>query len=340
MSKKPSIWTKKKTTTKTTLKTLHRRKARETMNTSSMNQEYLHDFSESCSVSPNSERSNHSPDSTTDEMNVMNDLNSRFMNFLNVVKNETNRCEQLKTDLYEQKHEFMVNLENSSVKYNEQLKESKKNLNELCYSLSNFLVKERHNRILMNWYANMLKFECENAKIKLKNYTNEKSLVYGNDARLKIFSSSLNELNKAELNEEVICDSPYICNLSNISGSQSSLTSIMSSSSSCQSTSICSGLGMSISHHSSTPLYSTTTTATTTFNESSSTSSCFSLEVYLTNLSATKSQLQIDFDKKTHEIECMKQNVNNLNSDLKCLNDDLDQVLKSECLFFIVQHVF
>ena len=289
------------------------------MNTST-NQEYMHDFSESCSVSPNSER-NSSHD--LDELSIMNNLNNRFMNFLNVVKNETNRCEQLKSSLHEQKHEFMLNLEANSSRYHETLKESKKHLNELCYSLSNFLVKERHNRILMSWYANMLKFECENAKLKLKNYTNDKCLINGNDARLKIFSSSLNELNKVELNEEINCDSPLICNLSNISGSQSSLASIMSSSSSCQSSSVCSGLGMSISHHSSTPLYSSTTTAATTFNDSSSS---FSLEIYLNNLNATKSQLQVDFEKKTNEIERLKENVENLNSDLSGLNDNLDQV--------------
>jgi len=266
--------------------------------------------------------------SEQDELATMNNLNSRFMNFLNAVKSETIRCEQLKGNLMEKKHEYITKLDEKNLAYYETLKESKMRLNDLCFSLSSFLVKERHNLILIDWYANMLKFEYENVTLKLKNYcTSEKRPLSEPLTRIKILSSSLNELNKIEINEEISCESPYLCNLSHISGSQSSLTSIISSSSSsCQSSSGCSGLGMSISHHSSTPIYSNISTTTTSFTESSSSSSSFSLDIYLSNLNTTKMQLRLDFDKKTNEVEQLKQNLNNLNSDLNDLNYKLDNV--------------
>jgi hypothetical protein len=271
--------------------------------------------------------------SDQDELATMSNLNSRFMNFLNAVKSETIRCEQLKTNLIEQKHEFINKLEGKSLSYYDTLKESKMKLNDLCFNLSSFLVKERHNRILIDWYANMLKFEYENAMLKTKRC--DKSQLSGqNDGmtRIKIFSSSLNELNKPELNDEISFESPYLCNLSHISGSQSSLTSIISSSSSsCRSSSGGSGLGMSISHHSSTPIYSNTSTTTTSFTESSSSTSSFSLDIYLNNLNTTKTQLKLDVENKTTEVELLKKNLNNLNSDLNGLNDKLDNVIIVFC---------
>jgi hypothetical protein len=277
--------------------------------------------------------------SDQDELATMSNLNNRFMNFLNAVKSETIRCERLKTNLIEQKHEFINKLEGKSLSYYETLRESKMKLNDLCFNLSNFLVKERRNRILIDWYANMLKFEYENAMSKTKNhYTTNKSQLSGqNDGmtRIKIFSSSLNELNKAELNDEISFESPYLCNLSHISGSQSSLTSIISSSSSsCRSSSGGSGLGMSISHHSSTPIYSNTSTTTTSFTESSSSTSSFSLDIYLNNLNTTKTQLKLDVESKTTEVELLKKNLNNLNSDLNGLNDKLDNVI----IFFVIDN--
>jgi hypothetical protein len=283
--------------------------------------------------------------SDQDELKIMNNLNIRFMNFLNAVKSETIRCEQLKGNLIEQKRELVNNLDEKNLAYFETLKDSKMKLNDLCFNLSSFLVKERHNRILIDWYANMLKFEYENAMLKLKNYyspDNKDNNRQSNGinepiARTKIFSSSLNELNKAEINEEISCESPYLCNLSHISGSQSSLTSIISSSSSsCQSSSGCSGLGMSISHHSSTPIYSNNSTTTTSFTESSSSTSSFSLDIYLSNLNTTKIQLKLDFDKKTTEVQLLKQNLNNLNSDLSGLNSKLDNVIILTILYLSV----
>ena len=283
--------------------------------------------------------------SDQDELAIMNNLNIRFVSFLNAVKSETIRCEQLKGNLIEQKRELVNKLDEKNLAYYETLKDSKMKLNDLCFNLSSFLVKERHNRILIDWYAIMLKFEYENVTLKLKNYhssDNKDNNRQSNGinepiARTKIFSSSLNELNKAEINEEISCESPYLCNLSHISGSQSSLTSIISSSSSsCQSSSGCSGLGMSISHHSSTPIYSNNSTTTTSFTESSSSTSSFSLDIYLSNLNTTKIQLKLDFDKKTAEVQLLKQNLNNLNSDLNGLNSKLDNVIILMILYLSV----
>ena len=54
--------------------------------------------------------------------------------------------------------------------------------------------------------------------------------------------------------------------------------------------------------------------------------------------------MQVDFEKKTNEIERLKENVENLNSDLSGLNDNLDQVeyfkTKKMCGIFWVFRIY
>ena len=286
-----------------------------------------------------------------DELTLMNNLNSRFMNFINLVKSETNRCEDLKASLIEQKQIYFSNFTERNAKYYNDLTSAKKTLNDLCLGLSKTLIKERNNRILIDWFSKMVQFENNNMRnksrlqinlnnmytIDLSNRLNEDS-PNDNHIGLNFHSSSLNELNNVD-------SSPYdqnLCNLSHISGSESSLLSTSSSITG-------SGLGLSLASSSASPFRnsqlspssmlsdkkSDTSPFLTNANTSMSTTansnyfsepSSFSLETYLNSLSQAKLQLQLDFDRKQSEIVELKENVESLNSNLSDLNDNLDQV--------------
>ena len=101
-------------------------------------------------------------ESDKNDFNVMNDLNSRFLNFLNLVKSETKRNELLEKNLAEQKQDWFNGVKERHGRYYDELVNNKRLLNELCLSLSNIQVKERHNRIIIDWFSNMIKFEMDN----------------------------------------------------------------------------------------------------------------------------------------------------------------------------------
>lgn len=96
------------------------------------------------------------------ELTRMNNLNSRFMNFLDIVKLETKRSESLKSDVTEQKQEIIRNLGTNMSKYRDDLLTTKQLLNEITLGLNSCQVTERSSRIKAEWFAKLLKFEMEN----------------------------------------------------------------------------------------------------------------------------------------------------------------------------------
>ena len=102
------------------------------------------------------------------ELDRMNNLNTRFMNFLDLVKCETKRSEYLQASLFDKKQEIVVNLRENHSKYQEDLLLTKKYLNDLTYSLNSVQVNERSNRIKIEWFSKLLKFELDNLNLRPK----------------------------------------------------------------------------------------------------------------------------------------------------------------------------
>ena len=84
------------------------------------------------------------------------------MSFLDIVKSETKRSESLKSSLFEEKQEIVVNLREYNLKYYEELMITKKFLNDVTYGLNTCQVNERSNRIRIDWFSSLLKFELDN----------------------------------------------------------------------------------------------------------------------------------------------------------------------------------
>ena len=230
---------------------------------------------------------------TTDleDLNKLTDLNSRLVNFLNLVKDETKRNESLKTSLIEKKQEYLINLKENNFKNYENLLCHKKYLNDLCFGLNSEQVKERHNRIKVEWFSKLFKFEQENLKLKPK---------------VKVYSNFFNEISYFSMSSEseLSQGSSILLSQSNISSSQTSLSSLTSSMSS------------------STSSYETASIANS-FNVLQS--SEFSLEEYLTNVKTMKSHLEIEYEKKYSKYLEMKDNTIKLNTELNDLNCNLDK---------------
>ena len=107
------------------------------------------------------------------EYKQLNELNSRFVHFLTAVKEQSKKNEYLESCLLQQRETHFQNLRDNNDKYYKSLSESKRMLNELCFHLNIDLVKERHCRILSDWFSKMINFELENSKIKPRSLLNQ-----------------------------------------------------------------------------------------------------------------------------------------------------------------------
>jgi hypothetical protein len=96
------------------------------------------------------------------EYKQLTELNTRFVNFITAVKEQSKKNEYLETSLVEQRETYFENLRATNETYYKSLSDSKRLLNDLCYHLNIDLVRERHNRILADWFAKLIEFEVEN----------------------------------------------------------------------------------------------------------------------------------------------------------------------------------
>lgn len=229
----------------------------------------------------------------------MNDLNNRFFNFLNLVKCETKRSEYLQASLIDSKKQLIINSNNAYKFYNEELMKAKNYLNELCLSLSDSMVRERHHKILCEWFSSLLIFEQENSRL----YRDNSFSLHKYPLNSSFDSSSESQSSENTFGQN-------LSNLSTISVSQTSLLSCSSSnsfpisfSSSCTSSASC------------TEIYQ---------QESLNSSPLFSLETYLNNLNKNRLNLKEEYDRKYTECQELKENIAVLNQDLSNLNDTLD----------------
>jgi hypothetical protein len=100
------------------------------------------------------------------EYKQLTELNTRFVNFITAVKEQSKKNEYLEASLVEQREVFFENLRATNEKYYKSLSDSKRLLNNICYQLNIDLVRERHNRILADWFAKLIDFELENNQAK------------------------------------------------------------------------------------------------------------------------------------------------------------------------------
>lgn len=293
----------------------------------------------------------------------MSDLNNRFVNFLNLVKSETQKNEHLHKSLQEEKDKYIKHFLETNAGYNRNLLNVKKDLNQVCLDVCGHLVREKHYRIVGDWFARLANFELNNLqhrpKYLLLNYDAAPTSMLLND-----YLSDVNSLNfymvKSSSSEPPPFDTSTVIhsyakttdyassepnannllNLSAISTSQSSINS-------------CSSCTLSISPSSSSSSNSNSTSSPSCgsyFGAEGSSSSCmdtnenvtiktasspllttttsahFSLEQYLSTLSRTRTQLRDDFDKKQAECEQLKEKITSLNTNINHLNDNLDEV--------------
>jgi hypothetical protein len=163
------------------------------------------------------------------ELVRMNNLNMRFMNFLDLVKCETKRSEYLQACLSEQKQELVISLKENYSKYYEDLFNTKKCLNEVTYDLNAAQVTERSNRIKIEWFSKLLRFELDNL-----NHRPRFNAAYDLpiDYQLSQLLSLPTTTNAASMSHEYENTNYCMSNHSNMSTSQTSLSSMSCSSSS------------------------------------------------------------------------------------------------------------
>jgi len=162
----------------------------------------------------------------------MNNLNTRFMSFLDTVKSETKRSQILSNTILEQKKEIFTNLTETNLNYYEELMSTKKYLNEVTLDLNNYQINERSNRIRIEWFSNLLKFELNNLNQR-PNY----NLALANS--LNFHAQVNSELNKVTIPSVLVSQGSStdqlnlsISTSSNMTSSQTSLSSMSCSSSS------------------------------------------------------------------------------------------------------------
>jgi hypothetical protein len=168
------------------------------------------------------------------ELSRMNNLNTRFMNFLDTVKSETKRSELLTKTVLDKKQEIVGNLRTTNTGYYEQLMNTKKCLNEVTLALNSCQVNERSSRIRIEWFSNLLKFELENLNQRPKY-----NLALANSLNFQAQVNNGLEQTTTTTPTEVVAHaaSTDLLNLSistnsNMSSSQISLSSMSCSSSS------------------------------------------------------------------------------------------------------------
>ncbi len=166
------------------------------------------------------------------ELSRMNNLNTRFMSFLDTVKSETKRSQILSNTILEQKKEIFTNLTETNLNYYEELMSTKKYLNEVTLDLNNYQINERSNRIRIEWFSNLLKFELNNLNQR-PNY----NLALANS--LNFHAQVNSELNKVTIPSVLVSQGSStdqlnlsISTSSNMTSSQTSLSSMSCSSSS------------------------------------------------------------------------------------------------------------
>lgn len=226
----------------------------------------------------------------------MNELNNRFISFLNIVKCETKRNKFLDLCLCEQKRKIISENDEINKRFYQDLLNAKSYLNELCLSLNDSLVRERHFRIVAEWFSGLVKFEQDNLVHK-----HQLLFASSNEQTSSTYQFIISEYENTTFEQN-------LSNLSSISASQTSLVS-------CSSLSLC-------------PTTSSETSSEMCPTDLSSCSSpqspFFSLEIYLNNLSKNCSQLKEEYEKKLCECEQLKENVSYLNKNLDDLNTGLD----------------
>lgn len=84
----------------------------------------------------------------------LNELNSRFVNFIQLVKSEQKKCENLTNNINELKKNIFSDHAELRQKYDYDLNLTREKLNQLCLELNNFVIKERNSRFLIRLYSN------------------------------------------------------------------------------------------------------------------------------------------------------------------------------------------
>ena len=243
------------------------------------------------------------------ELDRMNNLNTRFMNFLDLVKCETKRSEYLQASLFDKKQEIVVNLRENHSKYQEDLLLTKKYLNDLTYSLNSVQVNERSNRIKIEWFSKLLKFELDNLNLRPK-----LNIVCAPppDASINYQISQIFNVNSSSSSSGVDYESSQqffsLSTTSDLSSSQTSLSSM-----SCTSSVSSSGAS-----------YCEETVPVPAAASTQLSDAQIQLEAHLSNAKLVRTQLESDYDKKISAIFDLKDNVNKLNSNLNELNNNLD----------------
>lgn len=271
--------------------------------------------------------------STNNELKQMNDLNNRFVNFIQLVKSETVRSEILQKSLVDEKERRFASLRLANATYVDNLAAVKKYLNELCLDVCHDLVREKHNKILIDWFSKLVSFEqsfsgggiqinatttnnrCCNTGNGIISYFDTSSpcsnSCFGEFCQFPSALSEVEHSSQISTTMSSLSSSTTLpimmnlCNLSGISSSQSSLNSCSSSNFSISPSTT------SSSSSSSSSAYGDTSLSGGVGVGSSAADQFFSLEVYLSSLSKTKAILSDDYEKKVAECAHLKENIGN-----------------------------
>lgn len=228
------------------------------------------------------------------------------MNFLDLVKSETKRSDDLKTTLNDQKQEIVSNLRENTSKYHDDLMITKKFLNDITYSLNKCQVTERSNRIRVEWFSRLLKFELDNLNQRPK-----LNVTLANNLN---FQYQLNQVFEANQSMEYSGSSNEVLDLSLSTNSQMSSSQTSLSSMSC------------ISSHSSSSASETSETVSPQAPNCYITDTQIQLESYLSNTKSLRTQLESDYERQVVAIFESKDKVDKLSGDVFSLNNELDSV--------------
>ncbi|CAF0830918.1 unnamed protein product [Brachionus calyciflorus] len=162
---------------------------------------------------------------TEHDKKELSELNNRFSNFLNIVKTETQQSSLLENSLVALKRQIVNDIVQKRVKYDEELHQVRQVLNSLCLDLSHCFVRERHSRVLIEFFSNFENLSdpvCEENLDKLSHFSVSQSSLLSScsSQSLPISTSSSSYYTDSESTDSAFPPSPthfsletYLANL-------------------------------------------------------------------------------------------------------------------------------
>ncbi|RNA13021.1 hypothetical protein BpHYR1_031699 [Brachionus plicatilis] len=254
---------------------------------------------------------------TEEDKKELGELNSRFVNFISLVKSEQKKCDTLTQSVNELKRKIFGDRADSRQKYDNQLNTTRRELNDLCLQLNACMIKERNSRYLIRFYSNVDVLPMSSAH---ENWPNLAAVDNWSDKLSCQLSASQSSLLSS-------CSSQSIAVSS--SSSSSSSCSSPASSYSTELPSLSSYLHSPVQSPVQSPVHSSSVDSSSVDTSSvdySSSPSLFSLQTYLNTLNQSRSHLSEQYEFKLAECEKLKKQCSHLNQQLFDLNNNLDTV--------------